>query len=221
MSDTKKYSDKEATRLVEEALYLNSQTPIYSPKVVDGEIKYIACIPGVHWLKDKKTKEELRVLAADDAVVVAENSKGIATIIYVQSLGDYTVVMRAQSVSSLPATIDADSIPPIGSVYTHKSGRPYLIFGVLNTRRNAENRAAGRYEEIVCYVGPNGATWGKTLSNFNETMIPGGNFKFNEGTQMEYMGICDNGTLADGFMTENIKALMEALFRNGITIDPE
>lgn len=210
------FSASEVEHFVAEALHLNNINAIFNVRIVDGALSYQNCIPNVHWLRNIRTKEECPVVAADDTVIVVETKSGVTEIIYVHSLGDYEIFTKKQTAASAPASVDPYDAPGIGSVYTHRSGRVYLVFGVLNMNRNAEKRATGEYEEIVCYVGANGFLWGKVLSNFHETMTLGGRFEFNEGVQMEYMGIVENDVLSEGFMTSNIKKLLE-----NINAEPE
>lgn len=204
------YTEEEATGLVQTALHYNAQQQIYNAYVKDGDVHYTVCKPNLHWLRDNVTREEFKVVAADDAVICGLSESGKSVLIYSHNLPAYTVFVKQTEIST-PADMEFD-IPPIGSVFTHKSGRPYLIYGYGNMNANAQNRE--KYPVNIHYIGANGYTWDKPLETFNDSMTVGGLFRFNEGVEFEYMGICNNETLVDGFLTKEIKALFASAGRS-------
>jgi len=197
------YTEEEASTLVQTALHYNAQQQIYNAFVKDGDVHYTVCKPNVHWLRDAQG-DEYKVVAADDAVICALSDSGKSLLLYSHNLPAYTVFIKSTEIST-PATLEFD-IPPIGSVFTHHSGRPYLVYGYGNMNANAASRET--YPLNIHYIGANGFTWDKPLVSFNETMTVGGAFQFNKGVEFEYMGICNNDSLSDGFLTKEIKALM-------------
>lgn len=202
----KRYDDEEATNLVQMALSLNSLQPIYNVRVVNGEIEYLVCKPHEHALKDRFTGEWYDVIASDDAVVVATSRKtGKNEIIYQAGLRAFDVV-SVSAVHTSEATGETD-VPGIGSVYTHNNGNTYMVFGLGNLHAQEQNRA--KYPITVLYVGANGFIWAKPVDQFLKSATLGGNFRFKDGIKLEYMGVSENDALQNGFMTMDLKALME------------
>lgn len=200
---TRTYTEDEASALVQTALFYHGQQPIYNAYVKDGDIKYTVCKPNVHWLRDANGIE-YKVVAADDAVICAMSESGKSLLIYSHNLPAYTLFIKPTEVTT-PKNLEFD-IPPIGSVFTHHTGRIYLVYGYGNMAANAQSRE--KYPLNIHYIGANGHTWDKSLEVFMDTMTVGGVFRFNAGVEFEYMGICNNDSLTDGFLTKEIKALM-------------
>lgn len=206
MIEVKKYTDEEASNLVSMALSLNGIQPIYNVRVKNGELEYVVCKPHVHALHEPRTGEWFDVIASDDAVVVATNRKtGANRIIYQAGLQAFNVVEKSTTHRTEPAP--NDECPGIGTVYTHNNGNTYLVFGLGNLHAQEQNRQ--KYPITVMYIGANGYIWTKPVHEFLKSASLGGNFRFNDGIKMEYMGVSENEALENGFMTLDIKALME------------
>lgn len=206
MSEAKRYTDSEATNLVSMALSIHGMQPIYNVRVCNGELEYVVCKPYQHCLVDLRTGEWLDVIASDDAVVVATSrTTGINTIIYQAGLHAYKIVEKPTERTT--AAVPFSGYPDIGTVYTHNNGNTYLVFGLGNLHAQEQNRE--KYPVIVFYIGANGYIWAKPVDAFLKSATLGGKFLFNEGIKLEYMGVSDNDALENGFMTMNIKALMD------------
>jgi hypothetical protein len=204
---TKKYDDAEATSLVQQALSLAGMSPIFNVTVKNGELDYLVCKPFEHALRERGTNEWYDVIAADDAVVVATNRRtGINSIIYQAGLMAFDIVEKSQTRYTASAGLEM-SMPDIGSVWTHNNGNTYMVFGLANLHAQEQNR--DKYPIVVLYIGSNGYIWAKSAENFVKSATLGGTFRFKDGIKMEYMGVSDNGALENGFMTTQIKALME------------
>ena len=202
----KKYDDAEATSLVQQALSLAGMSPIFNVTVKNGELDYLVCKPFEHALRERATGEWFDVIAADDAVVVATNRKtGINSIIYQAGLLAFDIVEKSTH-RYTPSGLEM-AMPDIGSVWTHNNGNTYMVFGLGNLHAQEQNRE--KYPIVVLYIGANGYVWAKSVENFVKSATLGGTFRFVDGVKMEYMGVSDNGALENGFMTSNIKALME------------
>lgn len=207
---SKTFTKAEVENLLSIALNLNSYQPIYNVRITDqGELDYVVCIPHMHVLVNTETQERFDVTASDDGVVVGISQKtGVTKIIYQASLPMYEIVNKDGWATTSGALPDDADLPDIGSVYTHRNGNPYLVFGHGNLSALPQNR--GRYPTMVLYVGANGNIWAKPLEDFLRSATPGGTFRFKEGVKMEYMGISDNDSLENGFMTREVQALMQS-----------
>ena len=204
----KMYSREEVENLISMALNYNAMQPIYNIRLTEyGELDFVVCIPHVHVLTHNETKEVLDVIASDDGTVVAVSRRnGETKIIYQTSLPSFAISTKENWAT--PVSANVGDLPDIGGVYTHRNGNPYLVFGLGNMNALPQNR--GKYPIMVLYVGANGNIWAKPVEAFLESATPGGKFRFNEGVKMEYMGISDNDSLENGFMTRNVQALMES-----------
>lgn len=205
-NDVKKYTDEEASNLVAMALSINGIQPIYNVRVKNGELEYVVCKPYVHALHDPRTGEWFDVIASDDAVVVATNrTTGVNRIIYQAGLPAFNIVEKSTTRYTEPGPVG--EYPAIGTVYTHNNGNTYLVFGLANLNAQDQNRE--KYPVVVLYIGGNGYIWAKSVDAFLTSATLGGKFRFNDGIKMEYMGVSENEALENGFMTMDIKALME------------
>lgn len=199
---SRSYSESDVENYVNEALALSENSPIYNVRFKNGMLHYTMCEVNRHWIR--KAGKEYRVIAADSTCVCAVADSGVSVLVHAHELSSWEVFEKPkQPVISAPTDYE---IPPIGSVHTHKSGRTYLVYGYGNMHANNANRE--RYPVAIHYIGVNGYTWSKSLESFKESMIAGGTFSFNEGVEFEYMGICHNGALGNGFLTHEIQKLM-------------
>ncbi len=198
------YSEEQVNNLLQEAISLNAIHTLYNPTVKDGVLHYQLCRPNVHWLKRNTDNKMFKCVATDEAVIVLQDDANLCHVIYAHDLSDYTI-LTPQLTATSEATVYTDDLPSIGSVHTHKNGNVYLVYGYGNLKANLKNRE--KYPINIHYIGSNGFTWDKSLAEFKDKMVQGGVFQFNEGVQMEYMGISENEILVNGFMTKEIAAL--------------
>lgn len=205
---SKTYTEDEVLFHVQTALSLNAMQPIYNVGMKNGELTYTMCKPFEHALRERETGDWYDVIASDDAVVVATHrTSGVTRIIYQAGLRAFDVVEKINRRFSTEGGYEV-AVPDIGSVFTHNNGNTYLVFGLGNLHAQEQNRE--KYPITVFYIGQNGYIWAKPVEQFLKSATLGGNFQFNDGIKMEYMGVSENNALQNGFMTENIKALMEA-----------
>lgn len=207
---SKTFTKDEVENLISIALNLNAMQPIYNVRINEyGELDYLVCIPHVHVLVNRETKERFDVTASDDGVVVAVSQKtGVTKIIYQSNLPSYEVVNKDGWVTEANALPQDADLPDIGGVFTHNNGNSYLVFGLGNLNALPQNR--GKYPIMVLYIGANGNIWAKPVEDFLRSAVRGGTFRFKEGVKMEYMGISDNDSLENGFMTREVQALMQS-----------
>lgn len=204
---SKAYTEEDVLNFVSQALHLNAMQPIYNVGMKNGELTYTMCKPFEHALRDLTTGEWYDVIASDDAVVVATHRvTGVNKIIYQAGLLAFDVVEKANKKFSTEGGYET-AMPDIGSVFTHNNGNTYLVFGLGNLHAQEQNR--DKYPVVVFYVGRNGYIWAKPVEAFLKSATLGGNFEFNEGVKMVYMGISDNDALENGFMTKELGLLMQ------------
>jgi len=204
---SKAYTEEDVLNFVSQALHLNAMQPIYNVGMKNGELTYTMCKPFEHALRDLATGEWYDVIASDDAVVVATNRiTGVNKIIYQAGLLGFDVVEKANKKFSTEGGYET-AMPDIGSVFTHNNGNTYLVFGLGNLHAQEQNR--DKYPVVVFYVGRNGYIWAKPVEAFLKSATLGGNFEFNDGVKMVYMGISDNDALENGFMTKELGLLMQ------------
>jgi len=204
---SKAYTEEDVLNFVSQALHLNAMQPIYNVGMKNGELTYTMCKPFEHALREIETGEWYDVIASDDAVVVATHRvTGVNKIIYQAGLLAFDVVEKANKKFSTEGGYET-AMPDIGSVFTHNNGNTYLVFGLGNLHAQEQNR--DKYPVVVFYVGRNGYIWAKPVDAFLKSATLGGNFAFNTGVKMVYMGISDNDALENGFMTKELGLLMQ------------
>ena len=204
---SKAYTEEDVLNFVSQALHLNAMQPIYNVGMKNGELTYTMCKPFEHALREIETGEWYDVIASDDAVVVATHRvTGVNKIIYQAGLLAFDVVEKANKKFSTEGGYET-AMPDIGSVFTHNNGNTYLVFGLGNLHAQEQNR--DKYPVVVFYVGRNGYIWAKPVEAFLKSATLGGNFAFNTGVKMVYMGISDNDALENGFMTKELGLLMQ------------
>lgn len=204
---SKAYTEEDVLNFVSQALHLNAMQPIYNVGMKNGELTYTMCKPFEHALREIETGEWYDVIASDDAVVVATHRvTGVNKIIYQAGLLAFDVVEKANKKFSTEGGYET-AMPDIGSVFTHNNGNTYLVFGLGNLHAQEQNR--DKYPVVVFYVGRNGYIWAKPVEAFLKSATLGGNFEFNDGVKMVYMGISDNDALENGFMTKELGLLMQ------------
>lgn len=212
-----KYSEEQVNNFLEDLLALRESGPVFNARIENGLMKYQSCIPGRHTIQDEDGKY-YTVTFADDTVVVAQGAtSGQIKVFYAHQLAKVQIHERkgqlnadAKVTQEIRQMFDGEisaELPGIGSLWTHHSGRPYLAIGYANIDAKPEKH--DEYPPLVLYVGQNGKVWAKTEKRFKETMVRGGRFQFAEGAALEYMGIVENDELKNGYITRDVRALVE------------
>lgn len=197
-----RYNEEQVNDLIDQVMTLNQSQRLYNVRVEAGVLKYMPCVVGLHSIKCDSGL--YHITAADDSVIVGVNDAGETKIVHSFELGGaYEIVNRPRAIEGVPSS---HMLPGIGASFTHHTnGNRYLVLGYANERANPNARE--NYPVTILYVGGNGCIWAKTLKRFNETMLPGGEFQFQENIKLEYMGLVENECLVNGFMTKQIAAL--------------
>jgi hypothetical protein len=202
-----KYTEDQVNNFLEDLLALRESGPVFNARVEQGILKYQSCVPGRHAIEFEGVL--YNVTFADDTAVVGV--AGTATrIFYAHSLSQFKIheigVKKTVRIDNVSYEAVGE-LPGVGSLWTHHSGRPYLVFGYANL--DAKPEKYDEYPPLILYVGQNGKVWAKTEQRFKETMARGGRFQFQENAGFEYMGILENDELVNGYITREVRQLAE------------
>uniref|UniRef100_A0AB39CDV8 Uncharacterized protein n=1 Tax=Pseudomonas phage HRDY3 TaxID=3236930 RepID=A0AB39CDV8_9VIRU len=204
-----KYTEDQVNNFLEDLLALRESGPVFNARVEQGVMKYQSCVPGRHAIQDTDGKI-YNVTFADDTAVVGVHNSGPTKIFYAAGLSQYKILEIGAKKTVRIDNVSYEAVgelPGVGSLWTHHSGRPYLVFGYANL--DAKPEKYDEYPPLILYVGQNGKVWAKTEQRFKETMARGGRFQFQENAGFEYMGILENDELVNGYITREVRQLAE------------
>lgn len=214
------YSEEQVNDLLDQLLVLRSTGPVFNVQVRNGQLRYRSCIPNRHQIRDHHG-EIYDVTAADDTVIIGVHAQTKVTkIFYPHELGHLNIIEKPAEdiVPHVPETLrryaeqlntDDGALPALCGIYTHHTNSiSYLVYGFTNESSRDDKR--DEYPVLVHYVGQNGKTWSKTVKRFNQTMIAGGKFQFNEDAGFKYLGIVENDQIVNGWLTKELSLLMNA-----------